>query len=338
VKILIVFVMGLMMLSLTSCGVPWKAYNDTDWGYSLQYPTTWEFTVEQNQPANSNFQSVLISGKNAQAAITCRYNAPGTALTLPNSVDYTIYEGQKNYDVYTVLSRQNSDREDVDEAIMITTLEQYNESSPLMKIKKLVMATSNGYYYRIEVQTKASEYDSYSAIIDKMINSFQVNGSSTPSSTGTQPTSLFPFSTYVNSEYGFSFKYPGTWVEKTTGLPAGTVKDFGVGAWFHVPCVWFAIIDHSFGATLQDAFNTWEISIGNMPGTFLGSDLTIDGVACTKADVTYTNANGDCNGTIVGFTRDGEWVIIGVIALPSIGGNWENATQCTDIINTVTLQ
>jgi hypothetical protein len=206
-----------------------------------------------------------------------------------------------------------------------------------MKIKRLMMV-KNGYYYRVEVRIGASEYDSYSSTIDRIINSFQLKDNTTPLEVEEQPPiGGFTGTKYVNSEYGFSFQYPTNWVEKTTGLPMNIVKEFGVGTWFHMPCMWFIFVDQSTGATLQDAFVAWQTSVSYIPKSFTAVDITINGVVCTKADITYTSANGDCNGTIVGFTKNRKWVIIGTVALPSIGGNWENSTQGDDIIGTVTL-
>jgi hypothetical protein len=287
---------------------------------------------------NSDFQTVfLITGEHAQSSITCRHTKPGN-LTLSNLINYNIYEGQKNYITYTVLSRQNSDRKDADEAITVTILEQYNESSPLMKIKKLMMIKNSYYYYCVEAYAKASEYDSYSSTFDKIINSFLLDSEATPLEVKEQsPANGFTGMRYINSEYGFSFQYPTTWVEKTTDLPISIVREFGVGAWFNMPCVWFIVVDQSTGDTLQDAFVAWQTSASYTPKTFTATDITIDGIVCTKADITYTNANGDCNGTIVGFTRNSKWIIIGVVALPSIGGDWEYATQKADIIGTLNL-
>jgi hypothetical protein len=249
-----------------------------------------------------------------------------------------IYEGQKNYLIYSVLARQDLDRKDADEAIILTTLEQYNESSPLMKIKKSMMTKNSYYYYRVEVRVKASEYDSYSSTIDRIINSFQLNSDSTPLEETSSTPNAFTGTEYVNSEYGFSLQYPTTWVEKTTDLPLNTIKQFGVGAWFFMPSLSVIVVEQPTGATLQEAFVAWQASVSYTPKTFTAIDTTINGVTYTKADVTYTNANGECNGTIIGFTKNDKWLIIEAVALPLIGGDWENPTQKADIIGTIKFQ
>jgi hypothetical protein len=129
-KILFLFLCALMICTQGSCQESWIDYSDTDWEYSIGYPTNWTMIIQQNEPPNFDLQSVLITGEHAQAFITCRHNDPRNTITLSNSVNYMIYEGQINFLIYTVLSRQDCDRKDADEAITLTTLERYNESSP----------------------------------------------------------------------------------------------------------------------------------------------------------------------------------------------------------------
>jgi predicted small secreted protein len=156
----------------------------------------------------------------------------------------------------------------------------------------------------------------------------------------TPPPAGFTGTKYTDSTYGFSFQYPTTWAEKTASLTPGIIKQFGNAATYYVPSIYVATVDQSAATDLQAAFKKYlEGTAGSY--TFKSwanqTSVTIGGVACTKADIVYTGAYGDLDGTMVGFTKNNKWVLIGVIEYPALGASFASATQKNDIIGTITI-
>jgi Tfp pilus assembly protein PilP len=153
------------------------------------------------------------------------------------------------------------------------------------------------------------------------------------------PPAAFTGTKYTDSTYGFSFTYPKDWTEKTASLTPGIIKQFG-GAPYYVPTVYVATVDQSAGTNLEAAFKAY---LGGSAGAYTfksltgAASVTIGGVACTKAEVVYTGAYGDLDGTLVGFTKNNKWVLIGVIEYPGLGASFGNATQKNDIVNSITI-
>ncbi len=153
------------------------------------------------------------------------------------------------------------------------------------------------------------------------------------------PPAAFTGTKYTDSTYGFSFTYPKDWTEKTASLTPGIIKQFG-GAPYYVPTVYVATVDQSAGTNLEAAFKAY---LGGSAGAYTfksltgAASVTIGGVACTKAEVVYTGAYGDLDGTVVGFTKNNKWVMIGVIEYPGLGASFGNATQKNDIVNSITI-
>jgi polyhydroxyalkanoate synthesis regulator phasin len=154
------------------------------------------------------------------------------------------------------------------------------------------------------------------------------------------PSGGFTGTKYTNTEYGFSFQYPTDWTEKTASLTPGTIKFFGNPATYQVPAIYVVIIDQSAATNLEGAFKAYITGTGTSY-TFKSytnsTSVTIGGVACTKADIVYTGAYGDLDGTMVGFTKNNKWVLIGVIQYPALGANFASATQKNDIVGSITI-
>jgi Tfp pilus assembly protein PilP len=148
------------------------------------------------------------------------------------------------------------------------------------------------------------------------------------------PPAAFTGTKYTDSTYGFSFKYPTTWVAAST-LPKDAIAKFGGGA-YNLPCVFAGIEDQAANATLEAAFKVYVTANSYTWKTYTATSVTIGSVACTKADVTYTSAYGDIIGTIVGFTKNNKWVFIGAVTISSLG-DWSTATEKNDIIGSITF-
>jgi len=156
-----------------------------------------------------------------------------------------------------------------------------------------------------------------------------------PTTPPTTPPAGFTGTKYTNSEYGFSFQYPTSWVAAST-LPQHAIAKFGGGA-YNLPTVFVGNEDQTGNATLEDAFKKYVTANSYTWKTYTATSITIGSVACTKADVTYTSAAyGDIIGTIVGFTKNNKWVFIGAVTISSLG-DWSTATEKNDIINSITF-
>lgn len=139
---------------------------------------------------------------------------------------------------------------------------------------------------------------------------------------------------YTNTEWGFSFQYPKDWSENTAITTTGLLKQFGRATSYYVPCAWYGVFD---GATMSDAFDAFLTGAKYTRKTFTPTNITIGSQACTKADVVYSGSYGDLDGIMVGFNKNGKWVIIACTELPAIGGAWDYANEKTDVINSITF-
>jgi phosphotriesterase-related protein len=148
------------------------------------------------------------------------------------------------------------------------------------------------------------------------------------------PPVAFSGTKYTNTEWGFSFQYPKDWAENTGTLTTGLIKQFGRSSSYYVPCAWYGVFD---GATMSDAFDAFLAGAKYTRKTFNATSVTIGSQACTKAEVSYSGAYGDLDGIMVGFNKNGKWVIIACTELPGIGGAWDYANEKTDVINSITI-
>jgi hypothetical protein len=163
------------------------------------------------------------------------------------------------------------------------------------------------------------------------------NPPATPPAT---PPAGFTGTKYSDTTYGFSFQYPTTWAEKTASLTPGNIKQFGNSATYYVPAIYVATVDQSAATNLEGAFKKYlEGTAGSYTFKSIAgaASVTIGGQACTKADVVYTGAYGDIDGTMVGFTKNNKWVLIGVIQYPALGASFASATEKNDIIGSITI-
>jgi hypothetical protein len=88
---------------------------------------------------------------------------------------------------------------------------------------------------------------------------------------------------------------------------------------------------------MSDAFDAFLAGAKYTRKTFNAISVTIGSQACTKAEVSYSGAYGDLDGIMVGFNKNGKWVIIACTELLGIGGAWDYANEKTDVINSITI-
>ncbi|MBN1662123.1 MAG: carboxylesterase family protein [Deltaproteobacteria bacterium] len=141
--------------------------------------------------------------------------------------------------------------------------------------------------------------------------------------------------TYTDESYGFSVTYPDNWV---TGAAAatGVVWRVGSGSSF-IPSVRAIVRPSTQGTTLQEVFTAHLTQDGGKTITaFTASNVTINGLAYTKADVTYTSSVGTYDSMIIGRIEGNNWFIFEVYTVPAYY-RFDTATQKNDILNSVTM-
>jgi len=143
---------------------------------------------------------------------------------------------------------------------------------------------------------------------------------------------------YTNADYGFSLYHPDTWEEKTEDLAEGTVWRAGPSASYYCPSVKLIVWDEADGATLEEVYAVILEAWSKSMTSFEASDVTINDTAFSKGVVVCSSAYGDYDSIIVGFIKDGQWIIIEVSDLPALGGVWPSDTMPEEILSTVTFE
>jgi para-nitrobenzyl esterase len=143
--------------------------------------------------------------------------------------------------------------------------------------------------------------------------------------------------TYTNTDYGFSLEYPGDWNEKTEDLGPGVVWRVGSSAYL-VPSVRVIIRDEAEGTTLEEVFTAHLTEDGDKTiDTFTASDVTINGIDATQAEVTYSSDAYGYESMIIGLVKDGKWIIIEVYTVPTYFP-FADEGQPAEILGTVTFE
>ncbi len=143
------------------------------------------------------------------------------------------------------------------------------------------------------------------------------------------------FTTYTNTEYGFSLQYPDTWLEKTDDPALGVTWRFGSGT-YRIPAVRLIVLDESEGANLEEAFTAVMESDDKTLDSITTSSVNIHGTDFTRAEVTYTGASGAYDSLIIGFVRGSQWIIIESYTISLFPYPYEGLQE--EIINSVTFE
>jgi polyhydroxyalkanoate synthesis regulator phasin len=186
-------------------------------------------------------------------------------------------------------------------------------------------------------QAEVADLEAQVADLEAQLAECQAGGGGGGEEEEPPPSGGFTGTKYTNSDFGFSFQYPTDWADRPD-LPDYYIKFFG-GAPYYVPGIYAVQLDQSVATDMEGALKKYIELLGTY--TFKSfsnaTSVTIGGQACTKADIVYTGAYGDLDGTMVGFTKNNKWVLIGVIEYPNIGASFASATQKDDVIGTISF-
>jgi para-nitrobenzyl esterase len=143
------------------------------------------------------------------------------------------------------------------------------------------------------------------------------------------------FTTYTDSEYGFSVQYPDTWIEKTDDPAMGVTWRFGAGT-YRIPAVRLIVLDESEGADLEEAFTAVMESDDKTLDSYTSSSVTINGTDFTQAEIAYSGSSGTYDSLVIGLVKDGKWLIIESYTISLFPYPYEGLQE--EIINTVTFE
>ena len=142
----------------------WETYTNSTYGYSIEFPSTWHLTGEVG---------VLISGPGSiEISFDPRRTQVDPTWSISNHVDLALKVISQGL-VCRVLSRTDSLWwQSKYEASLFTVLYQYDSNSSVYKLRCLYLIR-NGYLFIVSGEAYESEYDLYSSMIDKIIQSFR---------------------------------------------------------------------------------------------------------------------------------------------------------------------
>lgn len=162
---------GVSVLKPTPTPAPWKTYTDNTYGYSVQYPPTWRL-VDGGKSTDARFVLVAIIGPGSSSIIIDATSLNDIRPGLTSMVDSKVLARSKSEAIYRVLSRKDLLWQGVYQACELTNIDQWGPGDPLRKSKSLYII--DGYFYQISGYANESEYELYSATIDRIIVSFRI--------------------------------------------------------------------------------------------------------------------------------------------------------------------
>ena len=148
---------------------PWETFESDDFGYSIQYPNTW--VLQNIKDLSGDFSDIDIrTGKDASVQILVPRK---TTDSFDSIVDNDIKLYSQNSVLFEVLSRKNLTWPGMYEAYEWTYLFRLVEEQPYVAKRKTLMLKRNGYLFEIHASAAQSEYESHSATIEDILNSFR---------------------------------------------------------------------------------------------------------------------------------------------------------------------
>jgi hypothetical protein len=117
----------------------------------------------------------------------------------------------------------------------------------------------------------------------------------------------FEAAEYVNTEYGFSVKYPKDWAQQTSTEPSTL---FLAAAAKRVPAISISVQD---SATFAEALTaTLSLAGSNINITTERSATLADGTPATEAVVKWKAQGLSADTFALGVQKDGKWIIVAV--------------------------